>query len=98
MKLKHLILRQILKEDLCDPKQLDKCDSAYVVHMNVRFPMKLRKSLHLMRLKVVLKGKWDEFARQCGFAENKMMRLKLVSIVNEDVDGGRVKVAVFNVC
>ncbi|GJY99669.1 hypothetical protein Tco_0517099 [Tanacetum coccineum] len=64
---------------------------AYVVNRHIQYPMVVQMVVHkkkpLRNNHVVLKGNWRGFGMDCGFVEPKMMRVKLVRIIPEYIDG-----------
>ncbi|GKE69696.1 hypothetical protein Tco_1527768 [Tanacetum coccineum] len=81
--------------DFCDDHpDMHTYTKAYVVHMEVRYPMKIETVFHavdpLKTNHVVMKGAWRQFGKECGFVEPKMMRVKLMGIVNENVRGEEI--------
>ena len=75
---------------------------AYVVHRNVRFPMRIEMVVHTTQPErtnhVVMKGNWRAFGKDCGFVQPKMMRFKMVRIIPEYVQGRQIQVPIFHVC
>lgn len=75
---------------------------ALIVHDDVRFVMKLNMIPDRLRPErmshVKMAGKWRIFGETCGFKIPKMMRMKLMDIVQEVVDGENMRVPLFQVC
>nr|GEU55243.1 retrotransposon protein, putative, unclassified [Tanacetum cinerariifolium] len=74
--------------DFCDDHpDMHTYTKAYVVHMEVRYPMKIEMVFHaadpLKTNHVVMKGAWRQFGKERVFIEPKIMRVKLIGIFNE---------------
>ncbi|PWA56085.1 replication protein A 70 kDa DNA-binding subunit B [Artemisia annua] len=47
---------------------------------------------------LVLEGNWYQFAQDCGFEEEKMLRIKLVRYEVQKIDDEILKIPIFHVC
>nr|GEZ51069.1 hypothetical protein [Tanacetum cinerariifolium] len=81
--------------DFCDAHlEMHTYTKAYVVHMYERYLMKLemvyKAFTPLKTNHVVIKGRWRQFGKDCGFVEPKMMRIKFMGTVTENRHGAEI--------
>ncbi|GJY03318.1 hypothetical protein Tco_0369258 [Tanacetum coccineum] len=82
------------------------CSTLLCVHMSVItsdwYEMKVEMVFHKKKPTktnhVRLTGYWWGFGYECGFVEPKMLRIKLIRIDPEIVDGIQIQVPIFHVC
>ncbi|GJV07014.1 hypothetical protein Tco_1344670 [Tanacetum coccineum] len=94
--------RLTIKSEFCDSHPMHVYKEAYVVNRDVRYPMKVEMVFHKKKPTktnhVRLTGDWWGFGYECGFVEPKMLRIKLIRIDPEIVDGIQIQVPIFHVC
>nr|GEU82893.1 hypothetical protein [Tanacetum cinerariifolium] len=81
-------------------------DHAILHHRGVEYKIRLdfvrnRKKPHL-NSHLVMKGKWNIISRECGFAQNKMVRFKYVADVKDEDEVRQVEfpvmIPMFDIC
>lgn len=81
---------------------MDSYRHAYLLHVGVRFQVKLARVNDSSRPnrnhQVKMTGNFKKFGGECGFRLGKVMRFKLVSKVVEVVEGKECEIPVFDVC
>ena len=57
-----------------------------------------REQDHSQIKALVLEGNWYQFGQDCGFEEEKMLRIKLVRYEVQKLDDEILKIPIFHVC